>query len=544
MDTTDKLKAALHYLDRGFSVIPANRDKTPLIKWEPYQRQRATETEVKTWWTKYPDAMIGIVTGTISNLAVIDIDTDEGKEAIQEYIPDSLLMPIAETPKGGQHLYFKCPDPPLSNNTRIIPGCDLRGEGGYVIAPPSVNGDGKGYSWLPGLSIDEVAPPPLPSTYISFIKEFAFKGYKAGRNTDCNGITERYEALQNVTISLDEGCRDESIFHVANCLIKGGMTEGNARYILGILADSCNPSFPEKEVLIKIQSAIQRAKQRERNFTDEIKNWIDVTDGYWNVTECFKALQIITKEEKTAGRVAIHRLRSGKNPLIEKHGDKDGCYRRIDNQCEDIDFLSATDTVLPVKWPFEIERYFNTMPKNIIVIAGEPDAGKTAFLLNVARLNMRGHEVIYFSSEMGAQELRGRLSKFDEPLNTWKKLTVKERSSNFADVVKPDAINVVDFLEIHDEFYKIGLYIKEIFDKLNKGIAVIAIQKNKNTEYGLGGGRGLEKARLYLSMESGKVKIIKAKNWVDSANNPNGLEMKFKLVKGCHFIEEGYWKKP
>ncbi len=89
---------------------------------------------------------------------------------------------------------------------------------------------------------------------------------------------------------------------------------------------------------------------------------------------------------------------------------------------------------------------------------------------------MDNHEVHYFSSEMGALELKDRFSKFDRPLNSWK-VKFKERASNFADVIKPDAINIIDFLEVHDEFYKIGGLIKDIYDKLTTGIAVIAIRK-------------------------------------------------------------------
>jgi len=154
---------------------------------------------------------------------------------------------------------------------------------------------------------------------------------------------------------------------------------------------------------------------------------------------------------------------------------------------------------------------------------------------------MEKHEVVYFSSEMGELELQDRLKQFEGPLKSWK-VSFKERSSNFADVIRPDAINIIDYLEVHDEFYKVGLYIKEISDKLVNGIAIIAIQKNKGNEYGLGGGRGLEKARLYLSMEPGKIKIVKAKNWANSAKNPNGMECEFKLSSGWKF-SHGVWRK-
>ena len=143
---------------------------------------------------------------------------------------------------------------------------------------------------------------------------------------------------------------------------------------------------------------------------------------------------------------------------------------------------------------------------------------------------------------MGAIELRNRLSKFQKPLSSWK-FKALERSSNFADVIKPNDINVIDFLEIHDDFWKVGGMIKDIHDKLGKGIAVIAIQKDPHKEYGIGATRSLDKARLYFTMDSNKIRIVKAKNWAHETINPNGLELHFKLVQGCKFIVEQDWKK-
>ena len=98
-------------------------------------------------------------------------------------------------------------------------------------------------------------------------------------------------------------------------------------------------------------------------------------------------------------------------------------------------------------------------------------------------------------------------------------------------------------MEIHDEFYKIGGLIKDIFDRLKSGVAFIAIQKNRGTDYGLGGMRGLENPRLYLAMEANKIKIIKGKNWTNPEINPSGLECDFRLVQGCRFIMTSGWKK-
>ncbi|MDY6839782.1 MAG: hypothetical protein SWH78_17630 [Thermodesulfobacteriota bacterium] len=234
-----------------------------------------------------------------------------------------------------------------------------------------------------------------------------------------------------------------------------------------------------------------------------------------------------------------------KEGILEKDPNRYGWYRRVDDDAETIDFMNAKTDPFPIKWPFEIEDLVEVMPGNVIVIAGEVESGKTGFLLNVAKLNIKTHDIHFFSSEMGGSELRKRLKKFDDMvLSDWKPLKVKARGGEFHDVIKPDALNIIDFLELHDEFYKVGAYLKKIHDKLNKGIAIVAIQKNPGRDEGLGGQRSMEVTRLYLSMSKeypgGRLKIVKGKNWATD-KNPNGLSIKYKVYQGCKFAPQGDW---
>ena len=203
--------------------------------------------------------------------------------------------------------------------------------------------------------------------------------------------------------------------------------------------------------------------------------------------------------------------------------------------------MDASTDPIDIKYPFGIEKIFPTYPKNIIVIAGSPNSGKTAFLLNIVKENMKRHEIHYFSSEMGASELKSRLEKFKEiPLKDWK-FYPKERVSDFAPVIIPDAVNIIDYMELLTDIYKVGSYLQEIYSKLTTGIAVIAIQKAFGKELGRGAEFSLEKPRLYLSIENGKIKIIKAKARANPTINPNGLCKDFKLVDGCLFIDNHDW---
>jgi hypothetical protein len=74
-------------LAHGFSVIPIEpRGKKPLIAWEPYQTHAPLADEIKTWWTKWPAANVGIVTGAVSGLVVLDIDTEAAKEKLKSIV--------------------------------------------------------------------------------------------------------------------------------------------------------------------------------------------------------------------------------------------------------------------------------------------------------------------------------------------------------------------------------------------------------------------------------------------------------------------------
>lgn len=265
-----------------------------------------------------------------------------------------------------------------------------------------------------------------------------------------------------------------------------------------------------------------------------------VTTFTFSLQDIYTSLHAISKNEKAACRMAIKRLVDIGE--IENYGNRSGVYRKKDKVMDEIDYLNATGEMLDLKWPFQIERLCGIMPKNIIVVTGSPDTGKTAFLLDFIRRNMMKYKMFYFSSEMGALELKSRLEKFPQlPITGWN-FTPIERSGNFADVIQPDDINVIDFLEIHEDFYLIGKWIKEIFDKLNKGIAVIAIQKNtgKGVDIARGGVGSLEKPRLYLSLSNNPhtLKIVKAKNWMNDMINPNGLFIRYKIVGGCQFKRE------
>jgi len=142
------LQTAIAYRRAGFSVIPIKpRDKKPLVTWEPFQKEPASEETIKFWFEQWPDANLAIVTGAVSGCVVIELDNAEAKDKLKSLLGSDLsAIPRTRTGKGW-HLYFKHPGVNVPNKVRVIPGLDTRSDGGCAIAPPSIHENGKQYKW-------------------------------------------------------------------------------------------------------------------------------------------------------------------------------------------------------------------------------------------------------------------------------------------------------------------------------------------------------------------------------------------------------------
>lgn len=146
MDKMTLMQAALRYLELGLPVIPLKKDKKPYIKWEKYQKELPAPDQVVRWWERWPNANIGIPTGVLSGLFVLDFDSPDALtawEASFEELPPGLMY---TTGKGKQY-WFKFSGYDQGNKSKIMGEVDIRGEGGYVMVPPSIHPNGKTYTW-------------------------------------------------------------------------------------------------------------------------------------------------------------------------------------------------------------------------------------------------------------------------------------------------------------------------------------------------------------------------------------------------------------
>lgn len=139
---------------RGFSVFPIPKgSKKPAIPWKAYQTERATREIVERW--QRHDSNVGIATGQVSGLVVLDLDSAEAvAEAERRGLPQTLRVKTGK----GLHVYFRHPGGEIGNRAGIFPGADIRGDGGYVIAPGSTHPTGAAYQWQDDGG--EIAPMP------------------------------------------------------------------------------------------------------------------------------------------------------------------------------------------------------------------------------------------------------------------------------------------------------------------------------------------------------------------------------------------------
>lgn len=532
------LDAALEYLNQGYCVIPVKRNKHPyLMTWAEYQEKMPTVDQVKKWWTTWPDANIGIVTGKVSNVCVVDVDSKEGAEEFKKLCPD--VMPNVVTPNGGWHFYFANSNG-TGNATRFIKDTDFRGQGGYIIAPPSIGENGKAYQIYQDNDINRNNILSINILNILNCKRYASDTLQQCGNTNVTNVT------------FNEGGRDDALFHLANHLVKGGMPNVNIRQYLQFFAENCNPPFPQKEIEAKIKSALNREKIQEKSFYELVKDWVCNTDVTIKLQDGYNALHCVTRDEKAKLRVYFRRLTE--EGVLRKTGT--GAYILRKDTIEWLDIEGADTKPFPIKWPLGVEKLVKLPIGGLTLIAGQQGAGKTAFLLNVAILNMnRGRDVIFLSTETRAQGLKVRLEAFGE-----EGISIKEMSKGIrfafleGDIIEAienhsleEAILIVDYLEINDQFWLIAPKLAEIFKKMKNGLPIVGLQMHQDRL--LGGNFGLHKPEMVLTLKKDKetrysyMTIEKARWWADPTDNPEFKSAVFSLRQGCIMRQLDEWER-
>ena len=144
------LRTALALAKRKLHVFPClERAKTPAVAWG-FRAATVDPQIIRGWWGARPDCNVAIATGAISGVFVVDVDGVDGEFELRrlEAEHDTLPSTVEVITGAGRHLYFRMPEMPVRNSAgKVADNIDVRGDGGYVLVPPSIHPSGRAYTW-------------------------------------------------------------------------------------------------------------------------------------------------------------------------------------------------------------------------------------------------------------------------------------------------------------------------------------------------------------------------------------------------------------
>jgi bifunctional DNA primase/polymerase-like protein/primase-like protein len=241
--------AALQLAERGLAVFPCQpRGKAPAC--DAGLHAATTDPErINRWWRAFPDLNIGIATGAASRVFVLDIDGDDGEASLRKLESERGALPsTVEVITGkGRHCYFRTGKRKVGNSaSQLGAGLDIRGDGGYVIAPPSVHPSGRSYAWSVDAAQDFAAAPDWLVAKIE-----APKTGKTGKPL------EHWHSV--LTEPICNGERNSTLASICGKLLHAGLTDGFLLYdlIMCVNIARCEQPLSANEVETIVISVVR-----------------------------------------------------------------------------------------------------------------------------------------------------------------------------------------------------------------------------------------------------------------------------------------------
>jgi hypothetical protein len=242
-------KTALRLAARGLLVFPCRpRSKVPATR-NGLKDAKTDAKAIEATWRRYPDLNVAVATGAVSGVVVLDVDGDEGWDSLHELEDQNDVLPDTKsltTPSGGQHFWFKHPGVEIRNTAGFPGPClDVRGDGGYVLVPPSVGTNGVAYT------VDEEAPPVhMPSWLVEMLRRYQAKADKA-----LAGTTDWPRFLNEAP---SQGERDTRMTQYVGHLFHVGMDAREVYATAALLNALSKPPLADKQLVKIVQSIARR----------------------------------------------------------------------------------------------------------------------------------------------------------------------------------------------------------------------------------------------------------------------------------------------
>lgn len=232
--------------------------------------------QIQQWWRQWPDANVGIRTGTPGGIVVVDVDGTDGETSLRMFETQFGTLPttrVSHTGKG-RHLLFRTPDAKVVNRAGMLgPGLDIRGHGGYIVAPPSVHVTGARYTWedwshpiveMPGWLLELTrASDPTPQGEIRPLKVAgeATPYGKAAMDAELERLMYATEGNRNDTLNL-------VAFRLGQLVSGGELSQSFVEEETTVIALSKGLGAPEVRKTLRSAMDAGMKFPRERSFTD------------------------------------------------------------------------------------------------------------------------------------------------------------------------------------------------------------------------------------------------------------------------------------
>ena len=362
--------------DQIYQDLVTLQCKKAIPSWKEFQKRLPTVKEVSDWFDKWPDANIGIVTGKVSNLVVFDLDS----EGAVEYAESEGGFPMTAKVKTGKgyHVYAQYPDFEVRNDVRKELDIDIRADGGYAVAPPSIHGNGNQYEWEEGLSIFDIDPAPCEYWMKEYLRDVASSSTQSKQTKEMVPKTP-----QSNHTAISEKVDGEYASILQNGAQTGNRNHTTARLVGHLLAKSI-PTSETWEMVCNWNAA----KNSPPLGQDELRKTFD------SVSKLESKNKRQKKDEKPKEEIKVETFLDTPEKVVSAYSDD---YVRI---------------------PFDADGTLKILEQKmngglaggcLYILGGIPSAGKTGLINNTAdNLCLQGYPVLFFSYDDGRSELRYR----------------------------------------------------------------------------------------------------------------------------------------
>ncbi len=360
--------------------------KVPLVKWKDYQSMVPTEEEVIGWFTQWPDASIGVVTGAISGVVVFDLDSQKAFDYAQAQggFPETVRVKTGK----GEHVWVKYPGFFIKPDVNKKLDMDIRGDGGFVVAPPSYHGSGNQYEWIEGHALGDIELAPCLPWMIQYLKDNATGEKKTTdkKPAQPKNNSQKLIAPNEIADIIKNGCEQGSRNHTATKLI-GSLIKTNT----------------DREVAWEL-TRLWNLKNKPPLNESELRNTFD-------------SIAALEGEDK------------------KKEDVKIDVSTFLDSKKQVLSDYNRKNKTIPIAFDnlHVLEEQMNggLQCGCLYILGGIPTAGKTTATNNIAdNICLNGYPVMFFSFDDVKSELRHRtFSRFSKrDIEDFNKKNISEKS--------------------------------------------------------------------------------------------------------------------